>query len=191
MNVTRIVVLFVLLASACLRAESAEDFLRKVEKDGRRYKEALVKAIKTTDRIVVTEHSHADDFPPSEQSRKDLPEFEYARVELDGPAKAKFLKNAEAMNDTTQTLVAPCGFVPHHAIKFYSGAKLTSTMEICFHCGGIYWDGADKMVKPPLPPEGLWTPVLPAIKDAGFRTDQGREVWVARLEERRKAVRGK
>src|ERR1043166_423050 len=191
MNMTRIVAVFVMLAPVWLRAGPAEDVPRKFENDGRRYKEALVNAIKTSDRIVVTEHSHREDFPESEQNRKNLPQFEYAQVELDGPAKAKFLKNAEAMNDKTKTIFTTCAFVPHHAIKFYSGAKLKSTMEVCFHCSAIGWDGAKNGVSSPLPPEGLWTPVLPLIQDAGFRTDQGREVWVARLEERRKAGRRK
>jgi hypothetical protein len=181
-TVRGIVAVFLLLAPACNRADEPEEFNRKHADDGRRYKEALVKAIKVSDRIVVTEHSDRSDYPTSEQMQKELPQVEYGRVELDGPARAKFLQNAEAMDGTTKTDFNKCFFFPHHTVRFYSGSKLKSTMKICFKCSDIVWDGA-RLV----PPIGLWTAITPLIKDAGFHTERDEEVWVARLEERRKA----
>jgi len=185
--VMRIVAVFVvMLAPACHRATDPDDFNREHANDGRRYKEALVKAIKVSDRIVVTEHSDRSDFPEGEQMQKDLPQLEYGRVELDGPARAKFLANAESMDGTTNTTFNKCFFIPHHTLRFYSGAKLKSTMEVCFKCRDIVWDGA-RLVRP----VGLWTAITPLIEDAGFHTDRDGEIWAARLEKRRKEGRQK
>ena len=184
----RTVAVFVLLllAPAWLRAGPMEDFQREYGNDGVRYKKALVEAIKTSDRIVVTEHSDRNDFPVSDRNRTDLPQFEYGRVELDGPAKAKFLKNAETIDGKTKTTATSCIFVPHHTVRFYSGVALKSTMQICFYCGAIDWD-ATRLA----PPHGLWTAILPLIEDAGFQTNPEPEYWAQLLKKARKADRRK
>jgi len=165
-----IVVLFVLMAPALAYGHDAND--------GKRYKEALAKAIRTSDRIVVTEHSDRFDFPMPEVNRKDLPQFEYGRVELSESAKAKFLKDVEAMDAKTQDIFPDCIFVPHHTIKFYSGSTLKSTMDICFHCHEIEWDGSKDIRS-----KGLWSAITPLIKDAGFHAERD---WAALVKERRK-----
>jgi hypothetical protein len=167
---TRIVAFIVFLMPPWLHAIDPND--------GRLYKEALVKAIKSSDRIVVTEHSDRFDYPFSEVNRKDLPQFEYGRIELSDPAKARFLKNVEAMDAATQDLFSSCIFVPHHTVRFYSGSTLKSTMDICFHCGDVQWNGS-KHVRP----KGLWSAIIPLIHDVGFHEVRD---WEALLNERKK-----
>lgn len=146
--------------------------------DGRLYKEALVKAIKGADRIVVIEHSDRMDFPREDVNRPDLPLFEYGRVELDPSAKTRFLKNVEAMDPTTQDIFTCCIFESHHSVAFYSGSTLKSTMRVCFYCGDIYWDGSKRAY-----PRGIWSAIIPLIKDVGFHEKRN---WKELLNDRRR-----
>lgn len=165
--------LLLMLPSVSLRAVDADD--------GKLYKEALIKAIKEADRIVVTEHSDRMDFPREEVNRQDLPQYEYGKVELDPPARAKFLRNVEALNPVTQDVFASCIFVPHHSVAFYSGSTLNSTMRVCFHCGDIDWDGSKRVY-----PKAIWSAISSLIKDVGFHEERD---WTALLNDQRRKGR--
>lgn len=157
--------LFVLPLAAI--AAPGDDWMRAHRNDGVRYQEAFSEAIKASDRVVFIEHSDRADFPIEDVNRKDLPRYEYRRVELSAAQKASFLRDVLTMESKTQTVFTACMFIPHHTLEFYSGKRLTSSMQICFHCGDIQWDGTE-LVRP----EGLFHPIMTLLSKVGFEQER-------------------
>ncbi|MBL8298995.1 MAG: hypothetical protein JNN30_11705 [Rhodanobacteraceae bacterium] len=127
----------------------------------------LVDAIRSADRIVVTEHSNLYDSDNETTERFDGPYFVYASHELAAAERLWLLRAVESA-DPLATQDPMCGFSPHHAVEFYVGGRRDSTLEICFTCDQLQWDA----VKAFYPDELL--PVLRnLIATAGLTADQG------------------
>jgi hypothetical protein len=111
--------------------------------EGGQYKAELVKTIQRADRIVVTEHSYEYDLFDSQHHISLMPdEVVYNRWELTGEQKNELLITVKDMSSSTQSEFSECIFEPHHTFLFYSDDKLLSTMEICFRCLEVEWDGS-------------------------------------------------
>jgi hypothetical protein len=165
-------VLLVLAICSCAPKSSPADaltqFTQGIDRNGRVYLGALAETIQRSDRISVTEHSYQYDAYHTEAGKSLIPnEIVYGTRELDASRKAIFLSTVNALDPKTQDAFAACIFEPHHTVRFYTAGKLTSTMEICFECGQVEWDGT-KATPPWSLPSGLAT----FIKDIGFSPDR-------------------
>ncbi len=112
--------------------------------DGRKYIDAFAGAMRKSDRIVITEHSNANDvLDMTTQPQRPVgyvPRI-YMTHELTAGEREKFLASIAAMPARTQDAEPACIFDPHHTIAFFQGEKQTSAMVICFHCAQVEWDG--------------------------------------------------
>jgi hypothetical protein len=152
-----LVLLFELVTAACTgeadRPQSVDTARAGLDSlpdsgEGRLYIDALVQAIQASDRIVVTEHSIADDMLDPETQRQRpvgyIPVI-YVMRELTTRERADLLASIRRMAVRTQDAETACTFEPHHTITFYRGEKRASEMDICFQCGQVEWDGSTKM----------------------------------------------
>jgi hypothetical protein len=103
------------------------------------YKQYLLHEIQGATKIVVTEHSHEFDFLDQSMVHQIIyGEMILSKSEIN---QLYTLAHALPLEDKSGGPVAACSFNPHHTIKFYEGFKLNSTMDICFECGDVNWDG--------------------------------------------------
>ncbi|MFB9246304.1 hypothetical protein IV454_00690 [Massilia antarctica] len=154
---TRLAILSALLCVGCHKqvatsdpSEQYPESPRVIEEsgDGRQYVAALETALRSADRIVVSEHSNVDDvLDPDTQPQRPVgytPTI-YISHELSAIERKNFLTAIRKMPAATQNGEPACVFEPHHTIAFYQGKVLTSTMRICFQCGQVEWNGTTKM----------------------------------------------
>jgi len=139
---------------------------------GRDYITDLTDTIRHADRIVVTEHSSPLDFMTPESTefpQKD--EIVYGTRELTSSQKAHFLRVIEKLDPTTKDAFAACVPVVHHSIHFFAHEKLLSTMDVCFECGDVAWQGSKAT-----PPWSLQSGLAVVVKDIGFQPERD---WAA------------
>lgn len=103
------------------------------------YQQVLLDALRSADRIVVTEHSNRYDLDDPHSNQFIGPYFVYASHTLTQEERARLVKAVETV-DPEFSLAPMCLFSPHHAIDFYVGTRRESRMEICFSCGDLAWD---------------------------------------------------
>ncbi|HTE42539.1 MAG TPA: hypothetical protein VK629_17095 [Steroidobacteraceae bacterium] len=151
--------------SACTETKPPE-----VCGEGCRYKQALIEAIDSSDRIVVSEQSTGSELRTKESDQAAEPVV-YGRKKMGWIARQQFKRSVREISDQDQQTFALCVAEYHHKIEFYSKGKVQSTLLICFHCGQSYWD-AHRL----LPPQELFKALTPVIERAGFRTERD---WVA------------
>lgn len=144
--------LFALFIVACTKPSATipeEPDTRPDSGEGRQYISDLAAAIRTADRIIVTEHSNVNDVL-DEEKQPHLPEnYEpvvYASHELTQDQRSAFLLAVVRLAQRTQDAFTACIFEPHHTIAFYRAGKQTSAMVICFQCGEVQWDGTAKVM---------------------------------------------
>lgn len=107
--------------------------------DASAYRQLLVDALRSADRIVVTEHSNRYDLDDPDSEEFIGPYFVYASHTLSDEERVQLVKAVENV-DPEFSLAPMCLFSPHHAIEFYVGTRRESRMEICFSCGDLIWD---------------------------------------------------
>lgn len=105
----------------------------------------LIAAIGDADRITVTQHSYRHDAHEAEEAAN-YRGIIYAKKELSPSERAHFTSVLRALPTGTPDAVPGCIFNPHHSFHFYKAGKLASTMQVCFECAQVKWDGTNKEV---------------------------------------------
>lgn len=99
--------------------------------------------MKRSDSIVFVEHSYKFDFfdrnNPSSIDIEKAPTYIYKAQKISADQQKNFLSALMAIEEKNVNMVSSCIFMPHHRIEFYKSGKLSSSMEICFHCADIEW----------------------------------------------------
>jgi hypothetical protein len=157
------------IAAGCTREPQA----------GGRYLATLSDAIRGADRIVITEHSYPLDAYDADKGKSLLPEsIIYKTVELSPMQKAAFLSAIAPLDPRTQDAFPACIFEPHHTIHFHADGNLRSTLQVCFQCGQVEWDGSAET-----PPWSLYAGLGSAIRAVGLEPERDwRALALARLE---------
>ena len=129
------------------------------------YLTALEDAIRSADRIVIAEHSSPVDLYDA-AAGKPLAhkEFVYRTVELNDSQRSQFLKLIEGLDPKEQDAFPACIFEGHHTVRFYAGAKLVSSLQVCFECGQVEWP-----VTNATPPWSLVPGLEKVIRNAGLQ----------------------
>jgi uncharacterized protein with PIN domain len=110
---------------------------------GELYKRDLLNTIKSSDTIIVTEHSDFIDFYDEKLTeQKEYIEKVYEKLELNALQRKLFFEHIQRVKNKTQDEFPACEPEIHHTIQFYRKGVLFSTLKICFECGQIEWDGS-------------------------------------------------
>ena len=141
---------------------------------GGRYLSDLLAAIRNADEITVTEHSSRVDFLRPERNPDDYKEKVYQVVKVSPNDKLQLIEIVSMLETKTQNAFPACIFDPHHRIAFYSKGKLTSTMEVCFECGQIEWNGTGQT-----PPWSIYAGMKTFITEIGLHP---KAEWWAKYE---------
>ena len=134
--------------------------------NGAKFKQDLERAVATSDRIVVLEHSHASDFTGIVPTASKPPYYSYGSRVLSSSATADFqarVRNLTAYNSRPSNRQ----FQPHHTIKFYSAGRLKSSMLVSFGINEVRWNGSRHTAS-----QDIIRAVGPVIANAGFRTSR-------------------
>lgn len=155
------------LAPESADENEVQDFALDAD-DGKEFKDALIHAIQSADRIVVKEHSDKPDFYPefydeNTEQYIGVKEVTYGALTLDARQKDAFLDVIQSMDAATQQAFALCGPVWHHSIEFYSDDQLFSKMLICFECSKISWPGSERT-----PPGAIYDSLKSLVESIGF-----------------------
>ncbi len=160
--------LFIILASLIITACTAKQQPMSAEQE---YVTLLAQEVESSDSIVFVEHSYKLDFfdnnNPSSIDIEKAPTYVYKTQKISADQQRKFLSALISIEEKDVNMVSSCMFVPHHRIEFYKSGKLSSSMEICFHCSDIEWD-ATKNTRP----IALVGVLGNAFLDAGFKTSR-------------------
>lgn len=143
--------LFALFIVACTKPPAAtrdELDTRSHDGEGQLFIAELAAAIRSADRIVVSEHSIGYDVL-DEKTQPELPvnykPIIYANQELTLTQRAAFLNSVTRLAPGPVASEPACIFEPHHTIAFYRAGQQTSAMDICFQCGQLEWNGTTGM----------------------------------------------
>lgn len=135
---------------------------------GAPYKARLLAAIANADRIVLNEHSYKFDGVDMRDEGANTPQpkpvVTYAEVTMTSAQKARFASMIAAMPAAASGDLPFCIFEGRHSIQFHVKGKLDSTLDICFHCGQLAWNGNDQLVAP----DAVVKTLKAVIQDAGL-----------------------
>jgi hypothetical protein len=145
--------------------------------DGRIYRDSLLDALDTADRVVITEHSDPWDLGPAKNRQLDAPNVEYRRVELDTDQRAFFRKTLRTMDPATQSWASACMPVIHHTVRFETAGRATGALRICFKCSQVFWDGAEVS-----PPNAIYDALKKVVENVGLepKRDWTKLAWEAK-----------
>lgn len=173
-------------ALLCVTASSPQDSTLKsvipsashsVQDD--RYKLDLLHAIAISDKIILKEHSYPFDAWDESTDKSFIPEnIIYRSKEIKAGDKKKLLQIINGLDKEIQRKQSLCLFEPHHSIDFFENGKISSTMEICFSCNQIDWNGSK--AKPPL---SIYPGLEGFIKYIGFEPKRD---WAAEAKKHQK-----
>jgi hypothetical protein len=142
--------------------------------DGAKYRDALSALISRADVIVVTEHSFELDLYDMDANKSLIPtDIVYGTRAMSPAQKSGFGSAIGKLDPKTQDAFPACIFEPHHTFRFYLKKKLISTLEVCFKCGQVEWDGINSRVAPPW---SLYFGLAQAVKSVGFQPERD---WTA------------
>jgi hypothetical protein len=162
MNLLRVASLFLILSIALTACDGDEKAASEL------YKADLINAINSADKIIITEHSNEYDYSnPDEEKMYEGSIIQYGKVELNAKQKANFSAIISGLSNQTQDAFAACIFDPHHSILFYSNGKLTSTMDICFMCGQVEWQGSSGT-----PPWSIYSGLSQVVESVGLSPER-------------------
>lgn len=148
--------------------------------DGRIYRDSLVAALESADRVVITEHSDPWDLGSAKNRDLADPNVEYRRVVLDADQRAFFRKTMMTMNPATQDWASACMPVVHHTVRFEQAGRVSGTLRICFQCSQVFWDGAEVS-----PPNAIYRALEAVVKNVGLEPEREwrRLAWEAKSAE--------
>jgi hypothetical protein len=148
-KITVVLVVIVLAAAVTFAAiqyqrASADqaEVVHNPNEPGGKYLRDLRAAIENADDITITEHSDKSYYITPDRGLEGYKEQVYAVVKISQSEKRGLIEMVNALDTTTQNAFPACIFDPHHRLAFHSKGKLASTMEVCFECGQIEWDGS-------------------------------------------------
>ncbi len=141
---------------------------------GAKYLRELLSAVRQADVITITEHSHMTDYLRPDRGVDGYKEKIYAVVKISQSEKRGLIDIVSSLDPKTQDAFSACIFEPHHRLAFYRSGKLTSTMEVCFECGQIEWDGTSQR-----PPWAIFDGMRAYISSIGLHPKSD---WWARYE---------
>ena len=160
--------LFIILASLIITACAAKQ--QPMSKD-QAYVTLLAQEVESSDSIVFVEHSYKFDFfdnrNPDSIDIEKAPVYIYKTQKISANQQRKFLSALMAIEEKDVNMVSSCMFAPHHRIEFYKSGKLSSSMEICFHCADIEWDATNNTR-----PIALVSALENTFIEAGFKTSK-------------------
>jgi hypothetical protein len=135
---------------------------------GSEYLATLAEVVQASDKIEITEHSCPYDAFDRKAGRSLITdEIVYGTRDLSASQRELFLSIVKAMDPKTRQWDRLCLFESHHAIRFYSAGKLTSTMEICFKCSEVEWGATNAR-----PPEVLLSSLARFVESIGFSPER-------------------
>ena len=138
------------------------------ENDGAIYKTAMADLIRQSDRIVASEHSDEFDLYDVEAEKSELDkQLVYGEQELSDQQKAFFLATIESLDPKTQDAFPACVPAVHHSFRFYSRGALVDTVDICFECGQVLWEGTSAY-----PPWSLSSGLAKIVTRVGFSPER-------------------
>lgn len=132
---------------------------------GGKYLRDLLAAVRDADEITVTEHSSMVDYMRPESNPDNYKEKIYEVIQVSPNDKVKLIEILSMLETKTQNAFPGCIFDPHHRIALYSKGKLASTMEVCFECGQIEWDGTSQT-----PPWSIYEGMETFVSELGLHT---------------------
>lgn len=172
------ILIFGLCCVACnkpsnLQTEPSHPSIEGNKQGGRAFLSDFLDAIKTADRIEVLEHSSYMDayYLEHYDSIKIKPTI-YTKKELNQEQKNQLIQVLEQADTTTHDAVKACIFDPHHTIRFFKSNQESSSMEICFQCWELKWNGTENQ-----PPTGMATALESFILAMGL---QVKKDWVTK-----------
>ena len=123
--------------------------------------------IERADKIVVSEHSDHWDLATKSGDKPIYPDLFYRGVALSEQQKGHFAGIVAKLDPKTQDMFAACIFEAHHTIRFFEQETLLSTMDVCFQCGEVEWNGSAAT-----PPWSLYGGLARFIKDIGLEPER-------------------
>jgi len=152
-------------------AAASEDPLAIEDKppnaEGQPMLDDLARVARDADRIVVVEHSSPYDTSNSSNSATPPAERRYREAVLIGTRKQPFLATLEGIDPYVSDWATACVFEPHHRFEFYKGKKRTHTLEVCFQCGELQWNGTRNPV-----PQAFYSGLHPFIESLGMQPER-------------------
>ncbi|MEM1082540.1 MAG: hypothetical protein AAGI48_00320 [Verrucomicrobiota bacterium] len=144
------------------------DYDVAISAHGSVYKRRLIKRIKESEHIAMTEHSDRMDFvDESGNLPEDFPFYEYRQVTLTEDQRSGFLSAVEEMDKDTASGSSMCIFEPHHRLEFIGDEEARSTLSICFQCAQVRWNEVNLVH-----PEGLFETLYSLIDQVGLQADK-------------------
>lgn len=135
------------------------------------YVALLTKEVESAESIMFVEHSYKFDFLNSSSNKtidiEKTPTYIYKTQIITARQQKNLVSSLESMEEKDMNMFSSCIFVPHHRIEFYKSGKLSSSMEICFHCADIEWDMTNNAR-----PIDLIAVLGSAFTEAGFKTSK-------------------
>ncbi len=144
--------------------------------EGAAYRADLIKAIRQSSKIVVTEHSSEIDFIQAGQSPTQK-EIVYRSVTLTQRDRENFVAAIEQVSDEPQRAFAACVFDPHHTVYFYTQGKLSSKLAVCFECSQQEWKATKHR-----PPAAIYGGLAQFIKSVKLSPERE---WVSLVSSKR------
>lgn len=133
---------------------------------GTAYAQYLVSMIVRAERIVISEHSDAYDGVTGKGPAKPIVDYTEHTLTKN---QSDLLLGAVLEMDPSAHGAPPVGqFKSRHTMRFYVDGKLLSTMELCFDCGQIRWQGG---LDAPYP-DAMVATLKKAIRNFGLTTDR-------------------
>ena len=177
-TLSAIVVLLLAFACGCQPAQQASAAASQSEEDpgiednppnsdGKPFLDDLSRATREADRVVLIEHSYIYDNTDVDIHSKFLPERKYKEVVLAGAEKDRFLSAVGAIDPYMSMYASACISEPHHRFEFYRNGKRMNTLEVCFQCGQLEWDGTSKGE-----PKTFYQGLAKFVKSVGLQPDQ-------------------
>ena len=108
---------------------------------GKPFLDDVARAAGEADRIVLIEHSYIYDNSDVDINSTFLPERKYKEVVLTGREKDRFNSMVAGIDPYVSMYASACIYEPHHRFEFYRKSTLLNTLEVCFQCAQLEWDG--------------------------------------------------
>lgn len=134
---------------------------------GKPFLDDLARASQEADRIVLVEHSYIYDNSDVDIDSKLLPERKYKELVLTGSEKDRFNSMVAGVDPYESMYVSACIYEPHHRFEFYRGSKLFNTLEVCFRCAQLEWDGSNNRE-----PQAFYQALGTFVKSVGLQPER-------------------
>lgn len=153
-------------------------------REGAKFNNDLSLAIKTSDKITITEHSFWEDFKGSEidVDVRTAPEYTYRSKTLSVAERAYFAAQVDSLSGAKKVYNHEgCMFAPHYTITFYNNGKKTSSAEVSHRCEDFKWKNGSAHAQS----KDLFTALNATLKKTGFNPSSN---WKKKATDRYNAI---